>query len=143
MIVGTSITCSATTGSEAKNLTTSAAWPTICGTGASRTGTRTGSTFCSTVRRRTRSCGLTSVSRSGRDLATGTSSTSMAKYWVPAAWGVGVFRIVAVQFNSLPHSPALAVLCPLEEWCANVARAWAIDCCSCRQAARSRRPLRR
>ena len=31
----------------------------------------------------------------------------------------------------------------LEEWCVNVVRAQAIDCCSCRQAARSRRPLRR
>ena len=29
------------------------------------------------------------------------------------------------------------------EWCVCAARAWAIDCCSCRQAARSRRPLRR
>ena len=80
MIVGTSITCSATTGSETKNLTTSAAWSTICDTGASRTGTpRTGSTICSTVRRRTRSCGPdTSSRRSGREPpAAGTSSTSI------------------------------------------------------------------
>ena len=32
VIVGTSITCSATTGSVTKNLTTSDNWPTICGT---------------------------------------------------------------------------------------------------------------
>ena len=39
----------------------------------------TASTFCSTVRRRTRSCGLTSEIQSGREpLAAGTSSTSMA-----------------------------------------------------------------
>ena len=50
------------------------------------TGTR--STICSTVRRKTRSCEPgTADSRSGRDLAAGTSSTSKEKYSVPAAWG--------------------------------------------------------
>ena len=41
-------------------------------------------------------------------------------------------------------SPALAIVCLRRaEWCVFAARAWAIDCCSCLQAARSRRPLRR
>ena len=54
-------------------------------------------TICSTVRRRTRCCEPdTADSRSGRDPAAGTSSTSREKYLVPAAWGVGVFGIVAV-----------------------------------------------
>ena len=58
VIVGTSITCSATTGSVTKNLTTSDNWSTICGTGTSIIGTGTkDSMFGSTVRRRTRACG--------------------------------------------------------------------------------------
>ena len=113
-----SITCSSTTGRETKNLTTSATCSCTSGTGASRTGTPlTGSTSCSTVRRCTRSCGLTSTRRSGRDPATGTSSTSMAKNWVPAAWGGGFARNVAVKCISLSSSPALAVFCPRRaEW---------------------------
>ena len=39
---------------------------------------------------------------------------------------------------------AVAVFCLRRaEWCVAAATAWAIDCCSCRQAARSRRPFRR
>ena len=46
--------------------------------------------------------------------------------------------------SSRTHSLALATVCLRgAEWCENTAKAWAIDCCSCRQAARSRRPLRR
>ena len=41
MIVGTPMTCSATTGSVTKNLTTSDNWSTICGTGTSIIGTGT------------------------------------------------------------------------------------------------------
>ena len=53
--MGTSIACSATTGSVTKNLTTSANWSTICGTGTSIIGTGTkDSMIGSTVRRRTR-----------------------------------------------------------------------------------------
>ena len=49
-----------------------------------------------------------------------------------------------VLFISLSSLLALAIVgLPGAEWCAYAARAWAIDCCSCRQAARSRRPLRR
>ena len=52
-------------------------------------------------------------------------------------------RNLTVYFTSNP-SPALAIVCLRRaEWCVYAARAWAIDCCSCRQAARSRRPLRR
>ena len=40
--------------------------------------------------------------------------------------------------------PALAVFCPRKAgWCANVVKAAAIDCCSCRHHERSRRCLRR
>ena len=39
------------------------------------------------------------------------------------------------------HPAALAIVCLRgAEWCVHAARAWAINCCSCRQAARSRRP---
>ena len=58
-------------------------------------------------------------------------------------WGGGVIWPVAL-FISLSSSLLLAFISPRgAAWCANAARAWAIDCCSCRQAARSRRPLRR
>ena len=50
-----------------------------------------------------------------------------------------VVRTFAVQFCSCPHTPALAILCPLEEWC----RAMATDIRSCRNMERSRRSLRR
>ena len=63
-ILGTSITCSGTGRSVSKKRMTSCSCSTICGTGSSRRGTRgTASTFCSMVRRRTRSCDLTSESR--------------------------------------------------------------------------------
>ena len=59
MILGTSITCSATGKSASKNWSTSSSCSTISGTGASsvcRPGTV--STICSTVCRWTRTCGL-------------------------------------------------------------------------------------
>ena len=119
----------------------------ISGTGASRDGTTGGlSTSCSMVRRCTRFCGPdTSSRRSGREpLAAGTSSTSIGKYTVPAAWGGGCLRIFAAKFNSKSPSPALAFFCPRRaEWCCDVARAAAIDGCSCRHHEHSRRCLRR
>ena len=92
-ILGTSIICSGTWKScGAKTSTNSCS--SISGTGTSIIGA---ATICSTVCRWSRSCGLTSESRSGRENPTaGTSSTSKAKCWVPAAWGVGVLRIDAV-----------------------------------------------
>ena len=44
---------------------------------------------------------------------------------------------------SCPHTPALAILCPLEEWCDNSAMAIATVIRSCRNMERSRRSLRR
>ena len=55
----------------------------------------------------------------------------------------GGFWIFAVQFCSCSHTPALAILCPLEEWCENSARAMATVVRSCRNMERSRRSLRR
>ena len=69
--------------------------------------TDTESTICSTMRRWTRSCGLTSKILSGR-APPGSSSRLKS-----SGWGVRVFRIFAVKFCSLPHSPALAVFGPL------------------------------
>ena len=94
--------------------------------------------MCSTVCRWTSACGRGSTKASGRP-PPGSSSYRLKS----TGWGGGVVRNLAVYFVSLSSSPALAFLCPREEWCNVVARAAAIDCCSCRQAARSRRPLRR
>ena len=61
---------------------------------------------------------------------------ALPRAWKSSGWGGGGFCRRGASYSSLcPSSPALA--------CENAARAWAIDCCSCRQAARSRRPLRR
>ena len=49
----------------------------------------------------------------------------------------------AVQCNSRSSSPALAMLCPREEWCNFSARATATVIRSCRNTERSRRSLRR
>ena len=102
-ILGTSMTCSGTWIScGAKTSTNSCS--SISGTGTSIIGA---AMICSTLCRWSRSCGLTSESRSGWENPTaGTSSRSKAKCWVPAAWGVGVLRIDAVWFNSLPPLPA-------------------------------------
>ena len=61
-----------------RTFSTSTTESTICGSELWRRGTTdTQSTICSTVRRKTRSCGPdTADSRSGRDPAAGTSSTS-------------------------------------------------------------------
>ena len=52
-------------------------------------------------------------------------------------------RISPCTATRSPPPPALAILCPREVWCVNLARAMANDCRSCLKAARSRRPLRR
>ena len=102
MILGTSITCSATGKSLSKNWRTSTSCSTISGTGASSIG-RPGaeSTICFTVCRCTRSCGLTPARRSGRD-PRGSSSNDSSK---SSGWERGVSWIVAVQFCSLPLPP--------------------------------------
>ena len=72
VIVGTSITCSATTGSVTKNLTTSDNWSTICGTRTSIIGTGAkDSMIGSTVCRRTRACGPGGSPRLGGRLPPG------------------------------------------------------------------------
>ena len=57
--------------------------------------------------------------------------------------GCGGVRIVAVQFISRPHTPALAIVCPREEWCVLSARAIATVIRSCLSHERSRRCRRR
>ena len=52
-------------------------------------------------------------------------------------------RNLAVYFISLSSSPALAILCPREEWCNFSAKAIATDIRSCRNMERSRRSLLR
>ena len=119
---------------------TSGSCSTICSTGSSRRGIRgTASTICCTVRRRSRSCGQDRVAiLSGRD-PPGSSSKRLKS----SGWGVGASQIVAVYFISRPHTQALAVLCPLEEWCADLAKAIATVIRSSRNMERSRRSLRR
>ena len=53
---------------------------------------------------------------------------------VVAGWGVGGFRNAAAKYISYPHTPALAIVCPREEWCENSARAMATVIRSCRGA---------
>ena len=50
---------------------------------------------------------------------------------------------MAVQFISRPHTPALAFVCPREEWCVLSARATATVIRSCLSHERSRRCRRR
>ena len=97
--------------------------------------TRTRSVMCSTLCLWTRSCGRGGSARVAGRLPPGSSSYRLKS----TGWGGGVVRNLAVYFVSLSSSPALAFLCPREEWCNDVARAAAIDCCSCRHHERSRR----
>ena len=117
----------------------STSWSTIGG--SSRRGTIMGTMICSTECRWTRSCGLTSIRRSGRVPLAASGSLSRKKCCTPAAWGVDSSEAWPCT-SSRSDSPAPAVIWRCALWCVNVARAWAIDCCSCHQAARSRRPLR-
>ena len=136
-ILGTSITCSGTRTSKATSNTNGRS--TICGTGTSRAGNPgTASTIWSTVRRRSLSCGLTSESRSGR--APPGSSYRLKS----SGWGMGGIpdRGRGVHLAP-PHTPALAVFCPREEWCVLSARAIATVIRSCLSHERSRRCRRR
>ena len=100
-ILGTSITCSGTWIScGAKTSTNSCS--SISGTGTSNISE---GMICSTVCRWTRSCGLTSESRSGREPRRQVSAVHLP----PAG---ELLRIVAVKFNSY-SSPGLAVFWPL------------------------------
>ena len=137
--MGTSITGSGTVESLSKNWSTSRSLSTVCGTGASRIctmgATRTRSVMCSMVCLWTRSCGRGGSARLAGRLPPGSSSYRLKS----TGWGGGVVRNLAVYFVSLSSSPALAFLCPREEWCNVVAKAAAIDCSSCRHHERSRR----
>ena len=63
---------------------------------------------------------------------------------MPAAWGGGCVRNVAVQCISRSSLPALAIIgLRGAEWCNFSARAIATDIRSCRNMERSRRSLRR
>ena len=91
---------------------TSSNFSTNCGTGASRTGTpRTGSTFCSTVRRRTCSCGGQAATQRQAPHPRPWQSTGCVP---PGEWGSSGSS--PCSSTRSPHSPALAVLCPREEW---------------------------
>ena len=135
--MGTAIIWSGT--GESTGFSTATSWSTICGSGTPRAGT-TGATspICSAVCRRTRSCGRGSAKASGRP-PRGSSSNNLKS----TGWGGGVFQSLSVYFVSLSSSPALAFLCPREEWCNDVARAAATVCCSCLYHERRRRCLRR
>ena len=138
--LGTSITCSATGHSVSKKRKTSTSCSPISGTRTSRIGSAGAvSTIWSAECCWTRSCGLTPARRSGRDPVAGTSSTSMAKYWVPATWGWDVPELGRVV-QLVPTPPLLAVICPRgAAWCSCVARSICSVSCSCRQCIRRRR----
>ena len=100
--------------------------------------TRTRSVMCSTTCRWTRACGRGSEKASGRP-PQGSSSYKLKS----TGWGGGVVRNLAVYFISLSSSPALAILCPREEWCNFSARVIATVIRSSRSHERSRRCRRR
>ena len=134
-ILGTSITCSGTWISCGAKASTNSC-SSISGTGTSSIGAEM---ICSMVCQ-SRSCGLTSVSQSGREPpAAGASSPSRKKCCAPAAWGADRRRKVQLV---LPP-PALAVFWRCALWCVNVAREMRIDYCSCLSIERSLRSLRR
>ena len=85
---------------------------------------------------RPRSCGPGGSARLAGRLPPGSSSYRLKN----TGRGGGVFRTSAVWCTSL-SSPAFGSR--RAEWCNDVARAAAIDCCSCRHHERSRRCLRR
>ena len=90
---------------------------------------------CSMARLGTRSCRPGGSARLAGRLPPGSSSYRLKS----TGWGGGGVRNLAVYFVSLSSSPALAFLCPREEWCNDVATAAAINYCSCRHHERSRR----
>ena len=57
--------------------------------------------------------------------------------------GGGVFCARRPECVACPHTPALAIVCPREEWCVYSARAIATLCRSCFSHERRRRCLRR
>ena len=98
MILGTSITCSAT-GTKHRQ---TGAHPPAVPTSAAQENRESRAT----VRRQSApqcaaDCGMTTARRSGRDPAAGTSSTSREKYSVPAAWGSGMLLNVTVYCHRL------------------------------------------
>ena len=122
VILGTSITCSAKTVEDLKDIHRLVHHLRHRVSSSGTTGTQ--STSCSTECRRTRSCGPdTGVSLSGRGAPTAsTSSTSIAKYTAPAAWGWGCVldRGRVVQLVILLPLPGLL----LSPWGSVVVKTW-------------------
>ena len=123
-ILGTSISCVGTKRSTI--CSTSSNWSTICGTRASRAGNpRATSPDCSTVCRRTRSCGLTSWRRSGQEppsSGTLSSSSSSVKCCVPGSWRRSASGTSPCTASRTPPL-ALAVFWRCAPWCWHSARA--------------------
>ena len=87
---------------------------------------QTKSTKCSMVCLWNRSCGRGGSAKLAGRLPPGSSSYRLKS----TGWGRGVVRNLAVYFVSFSSSPALAFLCPREEWYNDVAKAASIECCS-------------
>ena len=136
-ILGTSTTCSAIGRSRIRKVSVTS--PTICGTRRSRICTNGQMEPRSSMTCRTTLPCLPATS----DRGAGTPPPGSSSRLKSSGWGVGGFRTFAVEFCSCPHTPALAILCPLEEWCENSAKAMATVIHSCRNMERSRRALRR
>ena len=132
MIVGTSITCSATRSSVTKNLTTSADWSTIYGTRTSTIGTGArDSMIGSTVCRRNRACGPAGSPRLGRPPPAGApprragrapagkegASVPVARRACPRAPPPALVAVFSPR-----RAPYSACTLPLE-WCNAAARA--------------------
>ena len=109
MILGTSITCSATGKSASKNWSTSTSCSTIRGTGASRIRAMgSASTICSTVRPCTRSCGRGSGSRADADMKLFPKMLLMKGNTVKEmAWVVAFVAIVLVTCSTVCLSTAV------------------------------------
>ena len=129
--MGTSITCSATAGTELrKNETTSSGCSTTCSTGTSRICSSSKMPLCCTIA----PCGCTSTRGVGR--VPGGSRVCPRRAWCssrtsPSPALVTVFWPRKASFAMGPY-----------EWCPIVARAIAIDIRSCRHHERSRRSRR-
>ena len=126
MTLGTSIHCSGSWRSKGERTSTSCS--TICGSTSWSSGiTGTGSTICSTVRPDASEAVKPRPPRSSSYSDKNSVSPATLVFWLRRAMFV---------------ASAVAVFCLRRaEWCVATATAWAIDCCSCRQAARCRRPL--
>ena len=131
-ILGTSITSSGIWKSICRHTSTS--WFSICGTRTSSDGTTSVlSTICSTVRRWSLSCGLTSKSRSGR--APSVSSPYKSKN-TGSSLELTVLWLLEASYVSGPAPRN-------EEWCRAAANSMRTVIRSCRSYERSWRSLLR